>query len=77
MLDWRNLNGTNWLSVTRNQNSPSSCGSCWAFGPTSSLSDRINIKRNRTWPDTSLSPQIMINCKAGGSCSGGNPQMVF
>ena len=24
-----------------------------------------------------LSPQVIINCKAGGSCNGGNPKEVY
>ncbi len=55
----------------------SDCGSCWAMGTTSALSDRISIMRNRTWPIIQLAPQVIINCRGGGSCNGGNPGGVY
>ena len=53
------------------------CGSCWAMGPTSALSDRLAIMRNKAFPQINLAPQVIINCHGGGSCYGGNPGGVY
>lgn len=71
------MSGVNYLSWTKNQHIPTYCGSCWVQSPTSCIADRINIARNRSWPDLALSPQVIINCNAGGNCDGGSPAAVY
>jgi cathepsin X len=63
--------------TSRRAPSRADCGSCWAFATTSALSDRIKIARAAAWPEVTLSPQVIINCRGGGSCEGGNPNGVY
>jgi len=75
--DWRNVSGRNYLSWTVNQHIPSYCGSCWAQGTLSALADRFQIAAGDRFPSLALSAQAIINCRAGGSCEGGNPAGVY
>ena len=78
VVDWRNMDGKNYLSWNKNQHIPQYCGSCWAQGSTSAIADRFNIL-NKDLPASpvALDAQTIVNCQAGGSCDGGNPAQVY
>jgi len=75
--DWRNVSGVNYATWDKNENLPQKCGSCWAQAVTSALGDRLAIQRKGAWPMVDLSPQVLINCRGGGSCKGGNPAGAY
>ena len=73
----RNIDGRNYVSITKNQHIPVWCGSCWAFAATSSISDRLRLMTKGAWPEYDISTQAIINCGNAGSCHGGHPTGVF
>lgn len=77
-VDWRNVDGRNYMSWNKNQHIPQYCGSCWAQGTTSALADRFNIMDNLENPTpVAINAQAIVNAYAGGSCNGGNPSKVY
>lgn len=77
-VDWRSMDGRNYMSWNKNQHIPRYCGSCWAQGTTSAIADRFNIMNGLS--DTTpvgLNAQAIVNCQAGGSCDGGDPAQVY
>jgi len=76
--DIRNISGVNYASPIRSQMVPLYCGSCWAFGSTSSLNDRLKLMRRNAYPDFQLAPQALLDCgTSAGTCDGGSPYAAF
>ncbi|KAM9985456.1 hypothetical protein ACTFIZ_008993 [Dictyostelium cf. discoideum] len=76
--DWRNISGSSYITITRNQHLPQYCGSCWAHGTTSALGDRIKIGRKGTFPEVVLAPQVLLNCAGpDNTCDGGDPTEAY
>ena len=81
-FDWRYVDvaGKSCVHEIRNQGS---CGSCWSFGTSEFLSDRLCIKSEGK-VDTVLSPQFLVDCdteqypESGetGGCEGAMTQVV-
>ncbi|BBN13066.1 cathepsin X [Marchantia polymorpha subsp. ruderalis] len=77
-FDWRNVNGTSYVTKDLNQHIPVYCGSCWAHAALSSLADRHKILRRAQWPDIHYSIQVVLNCAPNaGTCHGGNHLETF
>jgi cathepsin X len=75
-LDWRNISGVNYATLSKNQHIPQYCGSCWAMSTTSALSDRFRILRKRAWPDLEVAVQVLVYCVPNG-CDGGSAYDAF
>jgi cathepsin X len=83
-FSWGNVNGTNFLTTIRNQHIPVYCGSCWAMGSSSALSDRLNImqsKAGKVLSENMLSVQAILSCgndiTGCGTCNGGDDGPVY
>lgn len=66
-LDWRNVNGTNWLGPVLNQGN---CGSCVAFAAIGTLEAQISIATGASFLKPQFSTQALFAC-GGGSCDRG------
>lgn len=69
-FDWTH-NGGNFVTSVKNQSSPYSCGSCWAFSSTAALESKVLISYDLPWVDLNLSEQIVLSCSGAGDCEKG------
>lgn len=78
-FDWRNVDGTNFITPVLNQHAPRYCGSCWLHAGVGVLNDRLKIARKGQWPEVMLARQVVLNCggEVAGSCDGGSDYGVF
>jgi cathepsin X len=74
---WCDVEGKSYCTKSLNQHIPQYCGSCWAFGALSALSDRIKIQRGGKGADVMLSVQHLLNCGDAGSCLGGDHYWAY
>jgi cathepsin X len=88
--DVRNILGWDYSTTSRAQNEPHACGSCWAQGTVSSISDRMKLMRKAAFPEITLSVQVLLDCANGttswdtiqtgldnDNCGGGEPDDVM
>jgi cathepsin C len=72
--DWRNVEGKNYVSPVRNQQS---CGSCYIFGTEGMFEARIRVAtKNAT--QSIFSPQEVVSCDSlySQGCNGGFPYLI-
>ena len=65
---WRDVNGKNYVTPVRNQQT---CGSCFVFAPVAALESRLLRTYNRPGTDIDLSEQIPLSCAGAGNCAAG------
>jgi len=74
-FDWRNHNGTNWITPVRDQRE---CGACWAFSALAAAEAAFNIESGNPDLDINLSEQYLVSdCNPLGSCCGGDEYVAM
>ena len=72
-FDWRDQQGTNYVSPIRNQGQ---CGSCYAFGSMAMMEARIRLLSNNSMTPV-FSTQDIVSCSEyAQGCDGGFPYLI-
>jgi C1A family cysteine protease len=66
-VDWRNVNGVNYVSPILNQGN---CGSCVAFSTVATLETQLNVSSGIPGLNAQFSTQALFSC-GGGACDFG------
>lgn len=69
-IDWRNVNGENWLGEVKNQ---ANCGACVAFAAISVIEDQKTISSGISFNKQSFSEEALFSCGKGGCSAGWMP----
>lgn len=72
-IDWRNINGINWVGPVMNQGN---CGSCVAFAAVATLETQFRISSGLPWLMPTFSPQQLFSCGGGGCDLGWMPDIA-
>ncbi len=73
-LDWRNNNGTNYISSVKDQDT---CGSCWSFAACGVVEALRKINGQTACGFDDLSEQFIVSCDPNDlGCDGGYPDKV-
>jgi len=67
-FDWRDVDGSDWMTPVRNQGA---CGSCWAFSVIGVFEACINIANDDPDYNIDLSEQHLVSDCCPGDCGGG------
>jgi len=79
-FDWRNVNGTNWMTIVKDQGS---CGSCWAYATVGTIEAKYKIEHNDSSLDINLSERNLASdtpccgCPLCGNYNGGQPSSAY
>lgn len=88
-IDYRAINGANYITAVRSQKSTQYCGSCWVQAATTLVADQLKINYMRKIaklpspdyrqfkPEYNFSAQSVINSRLAGSCYGGDSSNLY